>query len=116
MVQNMGQNDCRLLLEATEQMTEALQSEDMEALGSALDKRQELLERLSAAGASITPEGKKLLARALQLDKQATNSAQALLSCYQKEMSRFQVRYKDLLRYEKNRFNVSQGQLIDTKR
>lgn len=112
----MEQTDCEKVLEATEQMLAALQSEDMECLGRILEERQVCLDRLSRPGIRITPAGKELLARATELDRQAQTDAQALLGQYKADFGQHQTKAKRMFQYEYSRFNVTQGQLIDRKR
>lgn len=112
----MEQDDCEKVLATTRQMTAALQKEDLEQLGAALDQRQECLDRLSRPTARITPEGRHLLTRAAELDEKVQAAARKLRARYHKALFRQQEKAKGLFQYQYSQLNATQGQWLDKKR
>ncbi len=112
----MSEKAFHRLLALTERMDETLRAENLRGFGVALEKRRQLLQKLLAVKRPRTEEERAYLSRTIELDGQVTCAARRLETKYRQDIDRFERKAENLFQYEKSRYDLSQGQLMDTKR
>lgn len=109
---------CMELREQTRRILEAAGREDLDAIGSAIARRKELLARLASVKRERPAEligCRPLLAQAAELDARANQAVKALRERVKQELSRRRRSYGPLLRYGSSRFSMTAGMVLDRK-
>jgi len=106
-----------MVLEATTEIIDSAETNDIERIGRAIDTRQRYLERLEVfKAAALTGSQKEKLNEIIILDKKAAKCVAKLFERYKNEIRNSRVKYDGMIRYYNGRYDLSSGRMFDKKR
>ena len=105
------------LLKATREVLDAVERQDVEGIGKAIDDRQRYLESLSALeGQKMTDAQKAKYNEIVILDKKASIAVRKLFEKYKNDIKESRVKYEGMSKYNNSQYNLSSGLRMDKKR
>lgn len=107
------------LLKTTKALYNASCGDDIVEIGRKLEDRQKVINRMRAGGAvykSRTPEIQSLIDEILNFDKKACANIKKLSQELGLECFNFKHKAAGLIKYEKSKYNLMSGQMLDHRK